>query len=125
MVILDTCVLIFDALTPEKLSKVAKKAIEKNSLFCCDISLWEIAMLIHKKRLNVTDPNFFLKSLLQARKLQVLSITPEIALLSTNHDFNHFDPADRLIAATAIQHRAPLITCDQKLSSISKLSIIW
>lgn len=131
MILLDTCALIFDALFPEKLSAAAKKAIntadKNNQLFCCDISLWEIAMLVQKGRL---DPRYevssFLKDMLNARDTQVLAISIEIATISTSYaNWNHFDPADRLIAATAICHNAGLITCDKKLSDIPDLSVIW
>lgn len=130
MITLDTCVLIFDSLFPEKLSVPAKKAINeaerKNQLFCSDICLWEIAMLIEKKRLDPgTDAQTFMRLMLQARQIQVLGITVEIAFLSTTLITDHFDPADRMIAATAIQHKADLVTCDKKLRRISNLSIVW
>lgn len=131
MIILDTCALIFDALTPEKLSAPAKKAIlnaeKKHQLYCCDISLWEIAMLIQKKRLEVeTEIQNFLKLMLEARSFQVLPITSEIADLSVMHtEFIHFDPADRLIAATAMYHDVDLVTCDKHLMQLKELSVIW
>ncbi len=130
MITLDTCALIFDALFPEKLSTAAKKAInngeKKKQLFCSDICLWEIAMLIHKKRLEPgTDAQTFMRVMLEARQIQILGITLEIAALSATITTDHFDPADRIIAATAIQHNAELITCDKKLHRISGLSIIW
>lgn len=131
MIIVDTCALIFDALSPEKLSKPAKKAISyaegKKQLFCSDISLWEIAMLIQKKRLDPgsVDTQTFLSLMLASRDIQVLSISPEIAALSTSLSANHFDPADRIIAASALHHDAKLITCDKKLHEIKELSIIW
>jgi hypothetical protein len=51
-----------------------------------------------------------LKQLLAALRLQVLTITPQIALLSRSELFLHGDPADRLIGATALRLGAPLIT---------------
>ena len=130
MIILDTCILIFDALTPEKLSKSAKKAIsyaeEKKQLFCSDISLWEIAMFAQKKRLDLgTDVESFLNLMLKAKEIHVLSISVEIAVLSSSFSANHFDPADRIIAATALHNNAKLITCDKKLLEIDQLSTIW
>ncbi len=130
MIILDTCALIFDALFPEKLSAAAKKAInsaeKKNQLFCSDISLWEIAILIQKNRLDPgTDTQTFMRLMLEAKQIQVLSITLEIAALSVSMSTDHFDPADRIIAATAIKHKAKLITCDKKLHRMPALSIIW
>lgn len=131
VIILDTCALIFDALTPEKLTSAAKKTIvtaeKEHQLFCCDISLWEIAMLIQKKRLCVdTDTQTFLDLILKIRDIKILPISTKIATLSTADSLSkHFDPADRLIAATSIAHRARLVTCDQHLTKITELSIIW
>jgi PIN domain nuclease of toxin-antitoxin system len=101
MLVLDTCALIFDALQPEKLSGRARQAIARseasNRLACCDISLWEIAMLMAKGRLDPgTDCKTFLELILAGRSLRVLPITPEIAALSVGHEgFTHFDPAGR------------------------------
>lgn len=130
MILLDTCVLIFDALSPKQLSLKATTAIregeEKKNLYCCDISLWEIAMLIQKKRLDPgTEIETFLQLTLRARGIQVLSITPEIAALATTPILNHQDPADRIIAGTSLFHRAKLITCDNALRKISSLNTIW
>lgn len=129
MIILDTCALIFDALSPEKLTIKAKKIINYSSkqaqLFCCDISLWEIVMLIEKKRIDPgIETESFLQLILDARDIQVLPITIEIAAASS-HYTNHFDPADRIIAATTFYHKASLITSDKKLSKLSSLNIIW
>lgn len=130
MIILDTCAIIFDALNPEKLTKKAIKAIEQaehqSLLFCCDISLWEIAMLIQKKRLNPDiDTQTFLNLILTARSISVLDINASIAAISIQHPFNHQDPADRLIASTALHHHASLVTADQQLSQVPDLNIIW
>jgi len=48
MILLDTCAIIWDALDTNRLSPEAKNAIERNEreLIICDISIWEIAMLI-------------------------------------------------------------------------------
>ena len=130
VIILDTCAIIFDALNPEKLTKKVIRTIEQAEqqalLFCCDISLWEIAMLIQKKRLNPdVDTQTFLNLILTARSISVLEINASIAAISTQHLFKHHDPADRLIAATALHYHAPLITCDKHLTQVSGLEVIW
>ncbi len=57
MIVMDSCAIIWDALEPSKLSKKATLAIEKadkhNALIISDISIWEISMLIKKRRLEV------------------------------------------------------------------------
>ncbi len=83
-------------------------------------------MLIARKRLDPgMDARQFLDDLIAARRITVLPITPEIALLSQADEFSHGDPADRLIAATAIFHRAPLVTSDAKLRKLKTLNTVW
>ena len=100
MILLDACALIFDALTPQRLSRAARETLDsgeaRGSLACADISLWEIAMLVSKNRLDPgTDSATFCRLVLEARAVQVLPITPEIAMESTRVDLAQGDPAIR------------------------------
>ncbi len=129
MIILDTCILLFDSLSPERLSKVAIEILESGEktgqLYCSDISLWEIAMLKQKQRITIaTDYLSFMQSILWTRNIQVLPITPEIANLSVSLPLTQADPADRLIAATTIAYHAQLLTADQKLLD-SQVPTLW
>lgn len=131
MILLDTCAIIFDALTPERLTNRAKKALEEGeqegTLACSDISLWEVAMLVQKGRLDPgTDYLTFMHTSLAARRVRVLPITPEIADLSaTLASIQHQDPADRIIAATAVHHGAKLVTADEKLRDAARIPTLW
>jgi PIN domain nuclease of toxin-antitoxin system len=130
VVVLDTHVLVYDALAPQRLSQRAQRAIatadRAKALACSDISLWEIAMLVTKGRL---DPGIdvvpFLQDVVTARALRVLPITAEIAMLACSGEFAHGDPADRIISATALHHGARLITADRKLRRVKRLAAIW
>jgi PIN domain nuclease of toxin-antitoxin system len=129
MIVLDTCAMIWDALDNSKLTAGAKSAIESNKqeLIICDISIWEISMLIKKKRLLVDGTaSGFINLLLQSRNYLVQQITPEIAELSVSFgpELNS-DPADRLIAATSILGNAPVVTADENLRAASVLETIW
>jgi len=129
VILLDTCAVIWDALDPERLSRKAKSAIARSGdeLIICDISLWEIAMLIEKRRLVIAEPaGGFLKLVLRARNFFVQEITPEIAELSATLDASlGGDPADRLIAATSMVLNAPVITADARLLQAGVLRTIW
>jgi PIN domain nuclease of toxin-antitoxin system len=129
MILLDTCVLIWDAIEPNKLTSKAKKAIKysENELIICDISIWEISMLIKRNRLIVDDSSSgFIKLILQSHNFQIQQITPEIAEVSVNFGTEiNKDPADRLIAATSILKNIPLITADQNLRDATILETIW
>jgi len=129
MILLDTCAIIWDALDSSQLTSEAKSAIEhhEQELIICDISIWEISMLINRKRLVVDDTaSGFINLLLQSRNYLVQEITPEIAALSVNFgpEINS-DPADRLIAATSILLNAPIVTADENLRGASVLKTIW
>ena len=129
MIVFDTCTIIWDALDSSALSPLATKAIKhsKNEFVICDISFWEISMLIKRKRLEVDDTaSGFIRLLLQARNFHIQEITPEIAELSVNlgAEINN-DRADRLIAATSILRHAPIVTADQNLREASLLETIW
>ena len=130
LTICDTHILIFWQDNPKKISQKAlqaiNKALETKSLACSDISLWEIAMLFKSNRLrNDIDAKQYMDDIILTMGLKVLPITSEIATISQHDIFIHKDPADKLIAATAIAHNAPLITADSKLQNIEGLKIVW
>lgn len=106
------------------------KALEwgrlEGALGCADIVLWEIAMLVNKQRIILSiSADQFIKDLLQGLRISVLPISPAIAVRAQASVFQHKDPADRLIAATAMELNAPLITKDRKLASIPDLRVLW
>ena len=131
MIIMDTCAMIYDALSPELLSKRALKAISeaerKDRLACSDISLWEVAMLVEKGRLDPgTDSLSFIRLAVAARSIKVLPINPEIAnLAASSQRFRHHDPADRIIAATTMHYKGSLVTSDGKIQAVQGLKTIW
>lgn len=131
MIVLDTCAILWDALSPGQLSRKATATIanaaHERALVVSDISLWEIAMLIKKERLLINiSATKFLQLFLQSRNVEVRTISPEIAELSANlgPEIGN-DPADRIIAATAIMSNAHLITADQRLRDFGLLKTIW
>jgi PIN domain nuclease of toxin-antitoxin system len=128
LVVIDTHVLIQDVLEPKRLSAKARRALDGAAglLAASDVSLWEIAMLIAKGRVDPgTDAAQFISDIIEARAITVLPITPKIAVLAQSETFQHRDPADRLIAATAIVHGAQLVTADAQLGRTPGLRVLW
>lgn len=101
-----------------------EEAEREGEIWCSDISLWEIAMLIERGRIIVDDPRGFVSRLRVPRGVRVQPITEEIALLSGSLGL-HRDPADRLIAATAVHLGATLITSDGLLRSAPGVRTVW
>lgn len=131
MIIMDTCAIIWDALDDKQLSPLALNAIEKaddhNALIICDISIWEISMLLKKRRIELeATTTKFINLFLQYRNISVVPISPEIADLSVNFGSDiSADPADRIIAATSIIHNVQLVTADRKLIESELIDTLW
>ncbi|MBC8192926.1 MAG: type II toxin-antitoxin system VapC family toxin [FCB group bacterium] len=131
MIVLDTHIIVWDALQPEKISKKARKMIDRanelSEIIIADISLWEIAMLMKKNRLSIdaTYPEF-IHLIRSANHYTFQAITPEIADLSVSLASQvNLDPADRLICATAHYRNAPLITADSNLINAKSVETVW
>lgn len=131
MITLDTHVIIWDALKPELLTSKAKKAIEAanqtDGIIVCEISLWEIAMLMQKRRIEIQATYLEFINLIKASNNFIFQgISPEIAELSARlpSDIN-LDPADRIIAATSIITNTRLITADKNLRQSKRLRTTW
>jgi PIN domain nuclease of toxin-antitoxin system len=131
MIIADTHVVIWDALDPGKLSTAAKRALTRadrtDGILICEITLWEIAMLMKKKRLSIdTDYQTFIDLVLQSRNYILQNLTPAIADASVNIDLGkNQDPADHIISATAQIKGLALISADKLIQSSSAVKTIW
>ncbi|MCY4046138.1 MAG: type II toxin-antitoxin system VapC family toxin [Cellvibrionales bacterium] len=128
---MDTCAIVWDAIKPSELTAKANQAIdaadEHNALIISDISIWEIAMLIQKGRLQIdVSAATLINTYLQTRNMSVIAISPEIADQSVKLDESiNKDPADRIIAATAIIHNARLVTADENLLKAKSVDTLW
>jgi PIN domain nuclease of toxin-antitoxin system len=129
-VIIDTHILIWDQLDPKRVSKKARKALniaeENHKIILCEISLWEIAILMKKRRL-VIDMSYldFIDEVFQTKNYQLHGMNPEIAFWGSEIDIETKDPADRIIAATSIVLGLPLISADQFMLKSTDIKTIW
>ena len=83
-------------------------------------------MLLERGRIQSPLPaEVFITKLCKALLLQILPISPRIAAMAQSGSFSHGDPADRLIAATAIAHDMELITADQQLQRLHQVRSVW
>jgi PIN domain nuclease of toxin-antitoxin system len=124
MLLLDTHVWIwyFEGdrnLAGSPLLEDIKSAISRSSLRISEISLWEVAMLESKGRISFSrDCLNWINRTLEVPGFSTVNISSEIACLSCRlPGVFHGDPADRLIAATAIHLGASLVTGDSKIVS--------
>jgi PIN domain nuclease of toxin-antitoxin system len=118
VILLDTHAAVWLA-TDQGLGKRSRRIVDKaltdDSLAISAISFWELAMLIAKGRLRALKSPGEQRTKMLAASLRELPLTGEIAILAGELENLHGDPADRIIAATAIAHDATLMTADGNL----------
>jgi PIN domain nuclease of toxin-antitoxin system len=131
VIVIDTHVLLWWVNDPSSLSAPAQGAIDAamqtRSVHVSTISSWEIALLVERGRLRLAlDVRDWL---CRCEALPFLSFVPvdnAIAVESVRlPDFPHPDPADRIIAATALSLGASLVTKDDKLRGYPHVKTIW
>lgn len=119
MIVLDTHTLLWMDSNDTSLGAEARRQIEDawrtDGVAVSAVSFWEVAMLAQRARIILpVAVEIWRADLLQAGVHEV-PIDGRIALLATSLLNLHKDPADRFIVATAMHHRASLITADSKI----------
>jgi PIN domain nuclease of toxin-antitoxin system len=101
------------------LPRAVETALESASTqrFLCPISSMEILRKWQTGKLPCPDPRSWLDMALDG--FEVLPITEPIARQAAEWDWEHKDPADRLIAATAQRHGIELWHTDTVLQKLS------
>jgi len=88
-------------------------------------TVWEVMLLIEKGRLSSSfSPKETVFKWIADAPMRIVPVGTEIAVLSRTLEFTHNDPADRFIAATAYQAKAPLATIDTRLVGLSWLKTV-
>jgi PIN domain nuclease of toxin-antitoxin system len=128
VIVIDTHALLWWKSFPNKLGRKAQSALENApEVGVAAISCWEIAMLVNNQRLRLDrDVLVWIKQALAQPTTTLLPLLPEIAVRAASLGGQGFgDPADRLIVATAMHFRCPLITKDRTLRAVPALQTIW
>jgi PIN domain nuclease of toxin-antitoxin system len=126
VIVLDTHVwLWWSAGSHENLSPAARVAIAKADVIAVSaVSCCEIAWLCEKRKLVLDrDPLRWLQQALLG--VELLSLTPEIAVAAARLLWPYGDPGDRIVMATSVIHRAPLITKDARIRRFQGVQTIW
>ncbi|HEY3354891.1 MAG TPA: type II toxin-antitoxin system VapC family toxin [Polyangia bacterium] len=127
MLVLDTHAWIWLTSDPDRLSAAARRALRKDRRAAiAAISCWEVAMLAAHRRIELDrDPLLWMEQSLRDQAIEVLPLTPAVAVISSQLDSLHGDPADRLIVATALSVGASLVTRDEKIRDAGILKTVW
>ena len=98
---------------------------EPKALAISVASLWELHLLIAAGRLDTgATAETTTQTWLKTYPVRVIPIEAETVRLAYTLPFEHRDPADRFIAATAYRREVPLATVDEKLLVLPWLRVI-
>jgi PIN domain nuclease of toxin-antitoxin system len=119
MIVLDTAVLLYWTLDPARLSAAAREAIGRaDRLVISSISVWEIALKVKRARLEIPVPiREYVERLQRLEALQIRPVDVQAWLDNLELDWEHRDPADRTIVATAARLGCPLVSSDSKIAA--------
>lgn len=119
--LLDTHVWLWWIDQNGQLSLQQQKIIEHaENVYVSAVSCWEVALLQQRQRIELAMPlHEWLQLALE--NIICLPITEVIAVQSALLDFQHRDPADRFIIATAVAHDCQLMSVDGKFTFYAEL----
>ncbi len=131
-VIADTHAIVWYLSNLEKLSETAIQTLDQTSqsgqmIYLSAISMVELQYLTERNRID----SGVLNQILKIVKSDIPSIEIVALDLEVSENLAHIDRAvvpdmpDRIIAATALSLKLPLVTCDHKIQACNAIQTIW
>ena len=112
--LLDTCALLWLASGDQALSENARSMIEEAPvLYVSAVTAWEIAVKASKGKIQLPfSPREWFNAVVKLYDIDVLKLSADEMLKSTELPWLHNDPADRFIIATALKNNFTVVTAD-------------
>jgi len=130
--LVDTHALLWWQAGSDRLSPTARDLIgEADEVLVSPITCWEVSMLLAKGRIALDRPVVAWTNALLGRSgaARSVDLTPEAAIAAGQLEDFHGDPADRLIYATALVGRLPLVSKDRRLRTYAegdgRVAVVW
>ena len=116
--LLDTHIWIWSVSESSRLTKevAAELGDPSNEIWLSPISIWELTNLVRKRRLFLpSDLASWVREAFRQFAYEEAVINHEVAIQTAMVDLAHHDPADRILAATAVVYALTLVTADEQL----------
>lgn len=119
MVVLDTSALLYWTFAPERLTARAATAIAAtDQIIVNSISIWEIGLKVKRGKLELPlSPAALVTQLEATDRVRIEPVSVAAWLTSLSLVWEHRDPADRVIVATASLCQCALVTSDLEIQS--------
>jgi len=126
VIVLDTHAWLWSLASPNKLSRAAKRAIDRaDRIGVSAASVYELTHLVERRRLRLDAPvRTWVREALGRVGVESLAIDAEIALDAAQLPLVG-DPFDRIIYTTAVAKNALLVTRDERLRELGGDRAVW
>jgi len=125
--LLDTHIWVWHQLEPWKISSEVNQilAASENELWLSPVSVWELIVLVEKKRLELDrDLHEWVEQSKRELMLREAPLSWEVADELRFTILRQRDPADRFLVATAKVYDLTLVTADEHLLNVTGLSVL-
>lgn len=119
--LLDTHIWFWYLTGSERLPVRLREAIDeaRGEVFLSPVSVWELGMLEERGRVRLQGGyRPWVEEAGRRFPVNEAPMNREVALASRELDLPHRDPADHLIAATAVVYGLTLVTADERLRGL-------
>jgi PIN domain nuclease of toxin-antitoxin system len=123
--LLDTHIWLWSLIEPDRIGARTRDELldAKNELWLSPISTWEAVTLHDKGRVYLAaDVQEWIER--NTKPFREAPLTHEIAVAGRKLHMVHHDPADRLLAATALVLDLTLVTADTKLLGLGEIATL-
>ena len=129
MIVLDSHALLWWTLDPKRLSAKAQticSKIEVRGAYISSISIWELGVKIRDGKLDIgMSIREYSERIGRLGCVEIIPVDVSIWVRNLELDWDHRDPADRTIVATALSLNQPILTKDEAIRSFGKIEYIW
>lgn len=129
MILLDTHALLWWALDPGHLSRAGVDAVrlmEREGGYASSISIWELGIKVQRRKLELPiTVDELVRRLEEGGVVDLVAVDTTTWLRTLSLDWDHRDPADRVIVATALIKQVPVLTKDSALHAFDGIDCVW
>jgi len=109
---------------PDKVMK--KLAAQADELFVSTISSFEIVLKSRLGKLVLPmDAEEWYRKAVEGYDIEEIPVSSAVAMKAASLPFVHKDPCDRIVIATALEHKMPVVTADQIIPQYPGIKVIW
>jgi PIN domain nuclease of toxin-antitoxin system len=129
VILLDTHALLWWALDPDLLSAAAAttvRTMERAGGYASSISLWELGIKARRGQLELPiTVDELARRIEGGGVVELLPVDTTTWLRTLSLDWDHRDPADRVIVATAQIKQVQVLTKDRILHAFHGVDCVW